>query len=221
MITGRQVRAARSLLDWRVEDLARKADLTTVTINKFEADKVQPHENTLQSILRVFDKHGIEFTDGEGVRIRKNEMRVFAGKAGYRQMLDHIYKVMKEDGGGRICQIASDAEYLAHADDYADVHIERMAALPNIDARVLTIEGDDNFPASYCTYHWLSKKYATLAPLYIYNDYLVFPLHESSRQMELASIHSKMLAEKYAEQFELFWNESFVPKKKGKVKSGI
>jgi DNA-binding XRE family transcriptional regulator len=218
MISGRQIRAARALLEWSGVDLAKKSGLTQMTISNIESDKVQPNEDSLQNILTAFDKNGIEFTEGEGVRLRKNEMRIFAGKTGYRQMLDHIYKVMKEDGGGRICQIASDAKYLSHADDYAEVHIARMAALPNIDARVLTLAGDDNFPASYCTYHWLPKKYAALAPSYVYNDYIVLPMHESARHMELASIHSKMLTEKYVEQFELFWKESSVPQKKRNLK---
>jgi transcriptional regulator with XRE-family HTH domain len=104
MITGRQIRAARSLLEWKAEDLARAAGLTRVTVSNLEAGSVQPQEKTIASIVAAFDKHGIEFTDGEGVKVRQNEVRVFSGRMGHKQFLDHVYFILKESGGGRIRQ---------------------------------------------------------------------------------------------------------------------
>src|SRR5271154_6814788 len=118
MITGRQIRAARGLLEWKAEDLARKSGLTRVTVSKIESDLVQPQEKTLASIIAVFDKHGIEFLEDEGVKIRKQQIRIYSGKAGYRQFLDHIYETLKPEGG-RIRQFnLSDANNLSFADDY-------------------------------------------------------------------------------------------------------
>lgn len=213
MITGRQIRAGRGLLEWKAEDLARHSGLTRVTVSKIESDVVQPQEKTLKAILEVFDKNGVEFLPDEGVRIRKNEIRVFTGKAGYRQFLDHIYENVK-DAGGRICQITSDGKYLPYADDYIDKHLERMAEVQNLDARVLTLEGDTNFAASYCTYRWLDKSYAALLPFYVYGDYVVMSMHEANHKRELVSIRSKLLAERHIEQFDFFWAKAAVPRRK-------
>lgn len=215
MITGRQIRAARGLLEWKAEDLASRTDLTRMTIAKIEAEAVQPQERTLASIVDVFDKNGVEFLPDEGVRMRKNEIRTFAGKVGYRQFLDHIYETMKN--GGRIRQLTSDGKYLRYADDYAMKHLERMAAISGLDAHVLTIEGDSYFPASYCTYRWLDKSSKSLVPFYVYNDFVVMSLHETANRRELVSINSRLLAERYVQQFELFWSKASAPKtKRGK-----
>jgi transcriptional regulator with XRE-family HTH domain len=211
MISGRQIRAARGLLEWKVEDLARKTGLTRLTISKIEADSVTPHPKSLSSIINLFDKQGVEFLDDDGVRMRKREIRIFSGKAGYRQLLDHVYETLK-DGGGRICQLTSDGKYLRYADDYAEKHLARMAEIQNLDARVLTIEGDNYFPASYCSYRWMDKSCKTMVPFYVYNDYIVMSLHETASKRELISINSKLLAERYVQQFEAAWAKATTPK---------
>lgn len=217
MITGRQIRAARGLLEWKAEDLARKAGLTRVTISKVESDVVQPQERTLKSILEVFDRNGVEFLDDEGVRIRKNEIRVFSGKAGYRQFLDHIFETMK-DHGGRICQMSGESKYLPYAEDYMSVHLDRMAQIDDLDARVLSLEGDTDFLASYCQYRWLDESFAALVPYYVYGDYVVQSIHDAAYKKELVSIRSKLLAERYIRQFDFYWDKASVPSKKKRNK---
>ena len=212
MITGRQMRAARGLLEWSAEELARKAGVTRLTINNIESDSVQPQEKTLANILTAFDKSGIEFLENEGVCIRKQQVRVFAGKAGYRQFLDHVYEVLKDEGG-RVRQFnLSDANNLSFADDYGQAHLIRMGTIENLDARVLTMEGDTTFQAPYCQYRWLSKDDKALAPFYVYGDYLAMPMYESANKRELLVIRSKLLAERYCEQFDKFWGSAVVPK---------
>jgi DNA-binding XRE family transcriptional regulator len=216
MITGRQIRAARGLLDWDATMLAEKAGLTRATVGRIESDLVQPQEKTLASIIHVFDIHGIEFLEDEGLRVRKKQVRIFTGKAGYKQFLDHIYDTVKKCG--RIRQFnVSDSKTLPYAKDHAAAHLERMKSIPNLDARVLTIEGDTSFPAAYCQYRWLDKANKILIPYYVYNDYIAQSIYKSDHTIEIISIHSKLLAERYVEQFEHFWDSAHIPKnKKGK-----
>jgi transcriptional regulator with XRE-family HTH domain len=211
MITGRQIRAARSLLEWKAEDLAREAGLTRVTVSNLEAETVQPQERTIASIGAAFDKHGIEFTDGEGVKIRQHEVRVFTGKAGHKQYLDHVYNVLKKNGG-RIRQFnLSDEERFPYAGDAFDEHLKKMETIGNIDARALVRQGNHNFPAKYCTYRWLEQIGQLLIPFYVYNDYVSLPIVKSDHNIETLSIHSKLLAEKFSQQFELFWEKGGNP----------
>src|ERR1700691_4660476 len=90
-ISGRQIRAARALLDLSREELAQKCDVTMITIRNIESESVEPQGKTLSNILNIFDKKGVEFQEDEGVCIRKHQMRSYAGKLGYRQLMGHIY----------------------------------------------------------------------------------------------------------------------------------
>jgi len=212
MITARQIRAARGLLEWSGDDLANKADITRGQLSKIESDLVQAQERTLLSIADVFDKHGVEFTEGDGVKLRQQDVRVFSGKTGYRQFLDHIYITLKN--GGRIRQFnMSDSKTAAFNDEYLQAHYMRMGQVDNLDAKVLTADGDTNFQTDYCTYRWMSKDDADLAPFYLYGDYYMIPMYESSHKRDWISIRSKLLVERYTKQFDRFWEKASVPKK--------
>jgi len=218
MLSGRQIRAARGLLGWDATDLADKAQMTRETIYRIESDTVQPQERTIAKIIRIFDLHGVEFLDDEGVRIRKNQVRVFSGKEGYRHFLDHIYDTLK-DGNVKIRQFnLSDGKNLPYADDYAQVHMERMKKIPDLDAKVLTIEGDYNFKAPYCEYRWLNKSNKILIPYYVYGNYVSQSVVKNANAIEIVSIYSKLLAERYTEQFDLFWNSAIIPPRKEDIK---
>lgn len=212
MITGRQIRAARGLLEWKAEDLARKTGLTRVTISKIEAAIVVPQEKTIKSIMEAFDKNGVDFTENEGVCIRRNEVRFFNGKTEFRLLLDHIYAAVKD--GGRYYQFTGGNRYLSYADDYVNLHIERMKEVENLDARVLTLDGDMDFVADYCIFRWLDKSYGAMAPFAVYGDYVVQPVHEASFKKELVLIRSKLMAERYFEQFNFLWGKASAPPKK-------
>ena len=214
MPTGRQIQAARILLGWSRLELAEKSGASNSSVQLREEGDELPEGKLTDKILEAFDKQGIEFTNGEGVRFRDIEARTFTGKDAYREMLDHIYKVMSEKKGGRIRQIASDAKYLAYAGDFAEEYVQKMSEIPNLDSRALTIEGDAYFPAPYCKYRWLPKQFARLAIYCVYGDYVVFPVQETARQMALITIQSKLLADRQAEQFDMFWALASEPKTK-------
>jgi predicted transcriptional regulator len=74
MITPRQIRAARALLDWSQQQLADKAIVSLNALARLEAGKVDPRVSTVMAIQKALAKAGIEFlpsdAKGEGVRLR-------------------------------------------------------------------------------------------------------------------------------------------------------
>ena len=71
MITPAQCRAARGLLDWTQEDLAKATSLSAVTIRAFErGGEMRDSNRTL--LLLAFERAGIEFIpeNGGGVELR-------------------------------------------------------------------------------------------------------------------------------------------------------
>ncbi len=62
---------ARAALGWGVRDLARIAEVSVSTVNRFEVGQAEPNRATLAAIQRALEAAGIEFTDGDGVRRRE------------------------------------------------------------------------------------------------------------------------------------------------------
>lgn len=77
MLTGAQVRAARTGLRWTVQDLANAAAISVSTLKRLEVhDDVPPiSAKNLQSVQAALEAAGIEFVgtpnDGPGIRLRK------------------------------------------------------------------------------------------------------------------------------------------------------
>lgn len=70
-----QIKAARALLGWSQEKLAKVSGVSEPTIKRLEAEggELGGWESTQEKILAAFKKAGIEFTNGNapGVRLRK------------------------------------------------------------------------------------------------------------------------------------------------------
>jgi transcriptional regulator with XRE-family HTH domain len=80
-LTSAQLRAARALLRWSAEDLARQSALGVTTIRRAELTE---NETSLtvandQAVRRVLEAAGVEFIDenggGPGVRLRKRQQK--------------------------------------------------------------------------------------------------------------------------------------------------
>ncbi len=74
MITPAQCRAARGLINWTQDDLAKAAEIGVVTVRHFEAGKAEPRSATLVVIRQALEGAGVEFIPrnggGAGVRTR-------------------------------------------------------------------------------------------------------------------------------------------------------
>jgi predicted transcriptional regulator len=73
------IRAARAILKWRRDDLARAAKTTERTIARIEDGDTSPRASTAQAIRRALESAGIEFIDenggGPGVRLMKRKRK--------------------------------------------------------------------------------------------------------------------------------------------------
>ena len=78
MITGRQVRAARALLNWKQEMLAEKALVALTALKRLESERGLPvHEGTRDQVRRALEGAGILFVEsdrGRGIMLL-NETR--------------------------------------------------------------------------------------------------------------------------------------------------
>jgi len=77
-LTSAQIRAARSLIRWSAEDLARQSSLSVATIRRAELTEDETSMTTSNdlAVRRALESAGVEFIDenggGPGVRLRKS-----------------------------------------------------------------------------------------------------------------------------------------------------
>jgi transcriptional regulator with XRE-family HTH domain len=78
-MTPPQIRAARGLLNWTVQELAEKAGLDRNTVAQMESGRYASDAETMAAIRRVLEAAGIEFTNGRwpGVRLRPERRRQY------------------------------------------------------------------------------------------------------------------------------------------------
>jgi transcriptional regulator with XRE-family HTH domain len=76
-ITPALCRAARGLLGWTQDDLAKAARVGLNTLRNFEAGKSAPMTNNLGAMQAAFEGAGVEFIPenggGAGLRLRARE----------------------------------------------------------------------------------------------------------------------------------------------------
>jgi predicted transcriptional regulator len=74
-ISIRQIKAARSLLDWSQERLAETSGVSLPTVRRLEAvdGELGGREDTAGKIVAALEAAGVDFTNGDepGVRLRK------------------------------------------------------------------------------------------------------------------------------------------------------
>lgn len=74
MIIGAQIRAARALLNWSADELAKRANLGVATVRRAEGTDGEPSMTSanLAAIRRTLEAGGVEFTNGgsPGVRLQ-------------------------------------------------------------------------------------------------------------------------------------------------------
>lgn len=77
MIDSDQIRAARGLLRWSAQELAKQAGLSLPTVQRMEAAQGTPtaYAHNLEAVQRAFEQAGVEFISrnggGPGVRWKK------------------------------------------------------------------------------------------------------------------------------------------------------
>lgn len=74
-LNAAQCRAARALIGWSQDKLAKESRVAKATIANFEAERRSPYERTLDDLKAALEMAGVEFISenggGAGVRLKK------------------------------------------------------------------------------------------------------------------------------------------------------
>lgn len=107
MNSGRQLAAARALLKWSLDDLAKHADIARPTISRMENDEVSPNTTTVKKVTYALNKAGVVFTEN-GVEFAGDKITKLDGKEWFLDLLDDVYETLKEEANKELLIFAGD-----------------------------------------------------------------------------------------------------------------
>jgi len=205
MITGRQIRAARGLLDWTAADLAEKAGLTRETVSRIEVDTVQAREGSIEKLLHVFEQSDIEFIGERGVALRDDNYRVLHGEDCYLRLLDEVFYALRD---------RLDAEVLSICTDDSVSPPEVVKAIQRwhdagIKCRFLSHEKATRFDFPLTEYRLISSRFFKNSVMIVFAD-KVATLRGTNSAVLI--INDKDQADMLRGLFELIWMQSAYPK---------
>jgi len=215
IISSRQIKAARALLDWSQEDLAATTKLSVATIRKIETGSISPRSSTNDQIQSALENAGLEFLHPNGVRQKPEEITIYEGHEGTCRFFDDVYAFTSEKGGDIVVVSVNEDQFTEALGDYILVHRPRMTALiGRANVKCILTENFMSTPAPYCEYRSISKAYVDSVPFYIFgNNYAVF-LFGAKPSPKIIIHHSALLADAYRKQFYSMWDKAapvFVP----------
>jgi DNA-binding XRE family transcriptional regulator len=217
MITAAQLRAARGLVDWTRNELAKAANISPETVKNIEHGIFRPQEQTADAIVKTFAAHGVEFTDNEGVMLRKDNVVRYEGVDGFKQFMDDVYKEAQvqpvANGEGKPIYISNvdDRLFMKFLGDFFTSHVRRMNDIKDLKMRILIQEKpysllpEENKGRSYREYRRLGDSSVGNVPFYVYGDKLAILAFEGNSAPQIVALSSAVVSKAYREQFEVMW----------------
>lgn len=158
MPTGKQIRAARMLVDWDADDLARRVSMSRVSIQNIERGDTRPKPETIDKIIQAFSEVGIEFTENEGLRRRPCGVEIFEGPERFDSFYTFLYEHLKVHGGD-VCLSVTDegllAKYRRNPSLHYSIGMYYLCDKGTVKSfRILANKSDFASKYSYNTYKW-------------------------------------------------------------------
>lgn len=157
------ITAARGILRWSQEDLARESGVSGRTINLIENEKQNPSQDTMLSIEMAFDRAGIVFRPN-GVFVEDRRITVIEGNNCLLKLFDDIGFALQ--GGGELLIDGADEKMSPPA------LIEKVAKLraSGMKMRHMIKSGDRYLRGKPEEYRWIPEKFFVNQAIFIYAE---------------------------------------------------
>ncbi len=209
MITIEQIKAARGLLDWTQDDLARAASVSKPLINTIERRIANPKVDSLLQIQKALEKAGVEFTEGPGVKLRSAVLKtqILEGDDGFIRLLHDIFDTLKGTDKELMISGIAEEKYIGMGERV--VKEVRRRNKHGIRTKLLSCEGDLNFLEPIAHYRWLPRAFFPTTPSYVYDHKYALLLFGPPSKVVL--VENSEIAESHRRQFLAHWAAAKVP----------
>ncbi|MFY9288430.1 MAG: helix-turn-helix transcriptional regulator [Alphaproteobacteria bacterium] len=207
MMHPRQIKAARALLDWSQKDLADAADLSSGTVRNVESGDMSVRGATAEIIRRVFEESGIEFTEGEGVRLRNDTVVVYQGLDSCDMFFDDVLRTIKEKGGEVVSLFKSHTVLI----EACGIKLGKFGQMQELSKHtkikcIAPQAQDASFPNSPCEMRGILKQHIGPSSYFVYGNKYAIVLQEARTRFKFVVFTSESLAEDYRHHFYSMWN---------------
>jgi len=210
MISIEQIKAARALLDWTQDDLAKAANLSKPSINTLERRIANPKVDTMAAIQRALEEAGVEFTDGPGVKLRSSVLKteIFEGEDSLIRLVHDIFDTLSgEDKELLIAGVAEKSYEEQGGQKIVDLIHKKVKR--GIKSKMIACEGDTNFIEPIEHYRWIDSKLFPKTPYYIYDNKYAILLWGPPKKVVL--IENIEIADAMRDQFLALWEMAKTP----------
>ena len=210
MISIEQIKAARALLGWTQDDLARAAGLSKPSVNTLERRIANPKIDTLQAIQRALEEAGVEFTDGPGVKLRSAVLKteVFEGEDSLIRLLHDIFDTLNGTQNELMIAGVAESRYQNQGGERVTDLIEKRVK-HGIKTKLISCDGDQNFIEPIAHYRWITPDLFPKAPMYVYDNKYAILLWGPPKKIVL--IENAEIADTMRDQFMALWGMAKTP----------
>lgn len=209
MITPFQMRMARAALGLSQGAVAKEIGMTTTKVMRLENEVTDGTSGDLKTTKLFFENRGLEFTDSDGVRRRK-ETLTYRGRDGFRRFMDDVYNVASAEGGEICLYNARPSNWIKWLgeDWYAQHTLRMQEALKEQDFyfKVTAKRGDRDFiGGKHSEYRWVPDEMFNQQSFYVYGDRLAI-LKFSDEAVEIFVLRKRELADSFRHLFNVAWD---------------
>jgi transcriptional regulator with XRE-family HTH domain len=127
MISAEQIKAARAMLDWTQDELARACGLSLNTVSNLEKGHLSIRSS--MAVRKALEDKGFEFFGKNGLCRRSDESRIYEGSGSCDKFYEDMLAAVK-DKGGEIAAVFWSQEMLAKSLGAENSHqLERLEQL--------------------------------------------------------------------------------------------
>lgn len=207
MISREQTKAARAMLDWSQKELAERSGVSTQTVKLYETGRIDSTLDTLWAIQMAFEKAGIEFILGNGVRFREDILTVIEkekeGENIFLRLLDDIYYTMKKQKGEILWSFVDESISPPEV-----IEKERLIREDGNTYRSLIRYGEKRVAYPAAEYRWLPPGYFLRNLTVVYDDKFAIVINskEGPDIEKIIVIRDVHVSDMKRREFEIIWH---------------
>lgn len=202
MISRKQIKAARAMLDWSQQKLAENCkEISVPTIKLIESGKVNSTPTTLSLIKKTFENSGLEFLPQNGVRFRDDFITIFEkfdeDDLVYLRLMDDVYNTQLKQPGEILFSFVDQS--LA-----PEAVIDRQSMIRKTGApmRFLVKHGDTHLRFPKDEYRYLPKGQYLTNPCIVYGNKFALMVNDWEK---VVIINDPAVAELKRKEFDIIW----------------
>ena len=210
MISSLQIKAARALLDWSQDDLAEGTGLSRTTIRSIELGYAARPGN-IKEIYRILEANGVEFLEGDGVRLRPQDKRDFMGSDSCDRFFEYMMRTVKRSGGDVVCQFESQAMLTKVSGKTHSSNLQRLEVINRI-VPVQCMLGDTMTATFVLPSYGLrfSPEKPTILSMstFVFGQQLALAYMDNNQHFSFAVFHNEKFVTDFRNYFQAKWGEA-------------